>query len=327
MDFLLPNFDRKNKLQLASTREGFGQALKYLGEQNENVVALTADLAESTKVNYFAEAFPDRFFDVGVAEQNLISVAAGLALGGKIPFAASYAVFSPGRTWDQIRVSVCNQKANVKIVGSHTGLTVGPDGATHQALEDIALMRVLPNMVVLTPVDAHEAYQATIAAAEYNGPVYLRLSRPDSPIFTNLEMPFSIGRARIVKEGTDVTLIACGPIAHEAIMAVQEAKKQNISVEIVINSTIKPLDESTILQSVKKTGAVVTVEEHQIAGGLGGAVAELLGEHYPAPLERIGVSDSFGQSGTPAELLKHYGLDAHAICQAILRVVKRKKQG
>lgn len=311
-------------LETRATRDGFGDGLLELGENNENVVALTADLAESTRVNKFAEKYPDRFIECGVAEQNMIGVAAGLALAGKIPFAASYATFSPGRSWDQIRVAVCYSQANVKIVGAHTGVSVGPDGATHQALEDLAITRVLPNLTVVQPADAEEARKATIAVAQLLGPAYLRLTREATPEITTKDSPFKIGKANVLREGDDATIIACGPLVYNALLAAIHLAKEEINVMVINSHTIKPLDEATVIAAAKKTGAVVTVEEHQIAGGLGSAVAECLAKFYPVPMEFIGMPDSFGESGPPTELIKKFGMDEIAIIKAIKQVIKRK---
>ncbi|MEX0932135.1 MAG: transketolase family protein [Candidatus Saccharimonadales bacterium] len=305
-------------------RDGFGRGLLRAGKANEAVVALCADLTESTRMNLFAEKFPDRFVQVGVAEQNLVTVASGMAAMGKVPFTSSYAAFSPGRNWEQIRTTICLNEANVKIVGSHAGVSVGPDGATHQMLEDIALMRVLPNMMVLAPCDGLEAEKATIAAATYQGPVYIRLARASSPVFTTEETPFSLEKAQIFREGSDVTVVACGILVYEALLAAEELKKQKIEVEVINCPVIKPLDVQTILESTHKTGAVVTAEEAQINGGLGGAVAEVLSENLPVPFERIGMEDRFGESGEPAELLEHFGLTSEHIKEAVLAVIERK---
>ncbi len=306
------------------TRDGYGIALLQLGKKNKNVVVLSADLAESMRTQEFGKQFPDRYVEVGVAEQNLIGVAAGLALSGKIPFATSYAVFSPGRSWDQVRVSVCYSKANVKIVGGHTGLSVGEDGATHQAMEDIAIMRVLPNMTVIVPCDYIQAEKATLAAAEFVGPVYLRLTRPATPTMTDHSTHFKIGEAQVLQTGSDVTLIACGPILAEAIKAAQELAKENISVEVINNHTIKPLDEKTLLTSLRKTKAVVTVEEHQVAGGMGSAIAELAALHFPVPIEMVGMQDHFGESGKPEELWEKYKLTSSEIITKVKKVLARK---
>lgn len=296
------------KLEKIPTRNGFGEELALLGASNENIVALSADLTESTRVHLFKEKFPERFFQVGVAEQNMIGIAAGLALEGKIAFAASYAVFSPGRSWDQVRVSVCYSNLNVKIIGGHAGLSVGPDGATHQALEDIAITRVLPNMKVVVPADYEQAKKATRAIALDASPTYLRLGRAGFPSFTLPDTEFELGKANIYKEGTDVTIIACGIMVHEALLAAKMLELKGISAEVINVHTIKPLDTQTIIKSAQKTKKVITVEEHQISGGLGGAVSECLSEHYPVPIKRLGVADSFGESAEPQELLEKFGL-------------------
>lgn len=323
--WLLENWSDSKRIEQLPTRDGFGKGLVDAARANVNVIGLTADLNESTRMEEFSKAFPDRFFDVGVAEQNMMGVAAGLALAGKIPFLTSYATFSPGRSWDQLRVSVCYSENNVKIIGCHSGLSVGPDGATHQALEDIAITRVLPNLVVLAPCDSNQAYQATLAAAQYRGPVYMRLTREKTPVFTVPNSGFKIGEAYPVRSGDDVTIVATGPIAYEALLATQQLEKEGVSCDVVLCPSIKPLDRRTLLASFEKTRAVVTVEEHQISGGLGGAIAELLSEHVPLPLERVGMPDSFGESGAPIELAKKYGLDQSAVVSAVKRVMKRKQ--
>jgi transketolase len=287
-------------------------------------VVLTGDLSESTRANKFEEKFPERFIECGVAEQNMMGIAAGLALSGKVPFVSSYAVFVPGRSWDQLRVSVCYSKANVKIAGAHSGISVGPDGATHQALEDIASVRVLPNIVVIVPCDCLETKKATIAAGEHKGPVYFRFTREKTPVITTPETPFKIGEAEVFKEGSDVTIVACGPLVYQALVAAKELEKEGINAEVINNHTIKPIDKLTLASSAKKTGAVVTVEEHQINGGLGGAVAEVLAENYPVPMERIGMPDTFGESGAPEELLEKYGMSVEKIKEAVNSVIKRK---
>ena len=291
-------------------RAGFGRGLLAVGQRNPSVVALCADLTNSTKMDAFAKAFPERFVEVGIAEQNLVTVAAGMALTGKIPFVSSYAAFSPGRNWEQIRTTICLNQANVKIVGSHAGVSVGPDGATHQMLEDIALMRVLPNMTVVVPCDAVEAEKATAALAGHVGAAYLRLAREKSPVITTAATPFALGRAQVFREGGDVTIVACGLMVAQALMAAETLAAKGIEAEVINCPVIKPLDTVTLLRSVKKTGRVVTCEEGQIAGGLGGAIAELVAEQHPAPLRRIGLRDRFGESGTPDELLEHFGLTA-----------------
>ncbi len=308
--------DIKKDMENEATRKGFGRGLKSAGELNENVVAACADLTESTSMNLFRDAFPDRFVEIGVAEQNLVTVGSGLAAMGKIPFVSSYAAFSPGRNWEQIRTTICLNDQPVKIVGSHAGVSVGPDGATHQMLEDIALMRVLPNMVVVVPGDSLEAEKATLALAEDKRPGYLRLAREASPIITTEQTPFEIGKAYVYSHGMDVTIISTGTMTYQAVLAAEMLFKDGIDAEVVHVPTIKPLDAVTILQSVHKTKAVITVEEAQINGGLGGAVAELLGEEFPVKMKRLGMRDRFGESGKPDELLEHFGLTAKHIALA-----------
>lgn len=354
--------------EFKATRDGFGEAVVELGKTDPRVVVLTGDLTESTRVAEFAKQFPDKFIEVGVAEQNMAGVAAGLAAEGLIPFITSYAVFNPGRNWDQIRVSVCYSNLNVKIIGAHSGLSVGPDGATHQGLEDIAITRVLPNMTVLVPADANQTRAATLAAAEYPGPVYIRFPREKTPLFYHRDVPFEIGRAEVLLEGSDVTIVACGPLVYEALRAAEilvgnnnstiddrrskivvedrKSKMENlpnlsstlhlpnppstfhhlsstpVSAEVINASTIKPLDIETLIKSAKKTGRMVTVEEHQVIGGLGGAVAEVLSEACPTPMRRVGMKDSFGESGEPEELLAKYGMDTQAIVDAVRKVIQ-----
>ncbi len=306
------------------TRNGFGDALVELGDTNPDIIALTADLVESTRVLLFAKKYPERFFDLGVAEQNMMGVAAGFALAGKIPFISSYATFSPGRNWDQLRVSVCYTGANVKIAGAHTGISVGPDGATHQALEDLAITRVLPNLVVIAPCDAEETRKCTQAVAAFNGPCYFRFAREKTPVITTKETPFEIGKAYICAEGTDVTIAACGPLLHEALLAARELEKQHISAEVINCHTLKPFDTKTLITSVKKTGCCVTVEEHQTIGGLYGAVCETVSRDFPVPVAAIGMQNSFGQSGEPDELLTFYHMKATDIMKAALQVIQKK---
>jgi len=310
---------KENKLR--STREGFGDALLALGHKNKNIVVVSADLAESTRISSFAKKYPDRFIEVGVAEQNMMGVAAGLALSGKIAIAASFAVFSPGRNWDQLRVSVCYSQANVKIIGTHTGLGAGEDGASHQALEDIAITRCLPNLVVIAPADYNEAKKALVAAVEHKGPVYLRLARQNTAVFTSEKNVFKIGQAQVIKKGQDVTLIACGPMVYEALEAAKKLATENISVEVINCHTIKPLDQKTILASVKKTKKVVSLEDHQIHGGLGSAIAEMLAENFPVPMKLMGVDDTFGESGKPEELYKKYALSQEHIISTIKNIL------
>jgi transketolase len=307
------------------SRAGFGRGLLAVGQKDVNVVALCADLTESTKMDAFAKSFPERFVEVGIAEQNLVTVAAGMALAGKVPFVSSYAAFSPGRNWEQIRTTICLNQTNVKIVGSHAGVSVGPDGATHQMLEDIALMRVLPHMTVIVPCDSVEAEKATQMLASMRGPAYIRLAREKSPVITTAKTPFALGKAQVLRAGTDLTIVACGAMVYQALIAAEElATKHKIEAEVINAAVIKPLDSVTIVASARKTGAVLTAEEGQIAAGLGGAVAEALGEHYPVPLARIGMLDHFGESGTPSELLEHFGLTAPHFVTKALELIKRK---
>jgi transketolase len=309
---------------LAATRDGYGKALLELGGKNPNIVVLTGDLAESTRVLPFQKAHPDRFIECGVAEQNMMGVAAGLALAGKIPFVSSYAVFSPGRSWDQLRVSVCYSNANVNIAGAHTGLSVGPDGATHQSLEDIAITRVLPNLTVIVPCDMEETRKATHAIAHRKGPCYLRFTREKSPVITTPKSPFNIGRHEVLMKGTDVTIAACGPLLAEALFAARHLQRRGISAEVLNCHTLKPFDVKTFVKSVKKTRCCVTVEEHQITGGLFSAVSETLAQAYPVPIEPIGMRDVFGESGEPAELLRKYHMTSRDIVRAAERVLKRR---
>lgn len=324
---LHPDTLRPEKLESKPTRDGFGHGLVEAAEKDERIVALCADLAESTRMHWFREKFPERYIELGVAEQNLASVASGMANYGKIPFMASYATFSPGRNNEQIRTTISINNVPVKIVGSHAGLSVGPDGATHQALEDIGLMRMQPNMTVLVPADAEEARKATIAAAAWNGPVYIRLSRANFPVFTTKETPFEIGKAQILYN-TEVEpqcgIIVCGSLVHSAIMAANELASEGIVVSVMNLATIKPIDRDGVINFAKQVSAIVTVEEHQKAGGMGSAVAELLVEHYPVPIEIVGVDDQFGQSGEPTELIKHYGLDKDTIKVRVKKVIARK---
>jgi transketolase len=309
-----------------AARDGFGQGLVELAQADPNVVGLCADLTESVRMQPFAEAFPHRFIEVGVAEQNLIGVAAGLAMAGKVPFAASYAVFSPGRSWDQIRVSVCYSNLNVKIVSGHAGLSVGPDGATHQALEDIAMMRVLPNVTVVVPADAEEARKATHAIGRLTGPCYLRLGREKVRDCTSAESVFELGTANILRSGYDLTIIACGLMVQAALQAAEILEHQGISARVINVHTIKPIDQKTIIQAAVETGAIVTAEEHQIYGGLGGAVAEVIVSHCPVPMKILGVNDTFGESGPADQLLTKYGLTANSVVAASREVLKAKKR-
>lgn len=309
-----------NDIKQEATRVGFGRGLKAAGEADTTVVALSADLTESTQISLFKEAFPDRFVEIGVAEQNLVTVASGLARAGKVPFTSSYAAFSPGRNWEQIRTTICLNDMPVKIVGSHAGISVGPDGATHQMLEDIALMRVLPNMVVVAPGDSLEAEKVTKALAQNGKPSYLRLAREKTPIFTTADSPFEIGKAYVVREGSDMTLLGTGTMTYQLLVAAKLLEKVSIKAEVIHVPTIKPLDEDTILKSLEKTGRAVTAEEAQIAGGFGSAIAELISETIPMPLLRLGIRDRFGESGTPAELLDHFGLTGEKMAQEITQI-------
>ncbi len=311
-------------------RAGFGRGLKAAGEQNEQVVALCADLTDSTQMNHFRDAFPERFVEIGVAEQNLVTVASGMAAMGKIPFTSSYAAFSPGRNWEQIRTTIALNNQPVKIVGSHAGVSVGPDGATHQMLEDIALMRVLPNMVVIAPGDAIEAEKATRAMAEDNRPGYLRLAREKTPIFSTKESPFEIGKAYILRDGRDITLMGTGTMTYQLLRAAHMLAQEGIEAEVLHVPTIKPLDGDAILASLRKTGRALTAEEAQKDGGFGSAVAELLSSKLPMPLKRIGIKDRFGESGEPAELLREFGLTSETIvykARTFVHSIPQYKQG
>jgi transketolase len=318
-------FDR-NKIELSATRDGFGRGLLIAAGENSNIVALSADVAESTRCHLFAEKFPERFFQTGIAEQNLAAIAAGLAVSGKIPFISSYAAFSPGRNWEQIRTTVAYNDSNVKIAGHHVGLLTGYDGATHQILEDIALMRVIPNMKVIVPCDSVEAKKATMVAAKISGPVYIRLAREKTPVFTSEDTPFIPSKAEIFWQSKkpQVLIIGCGPVLYNALLAANELEEEKIG-SIVLNShTVKPIDENKIIELTKKCGAVVSVEEHSIFGGLGSAVAEVLANNYPVPMEFVGTKDTFGESGKPEELFKKYGLRTKDIKEAVKKVLKRK---
>ncbi|MFC1700919.1 transketolase family protein [Patescibacteria group bacterium] len=322
---LSKNLYNRDKLEQKPTRDGYGEGLVELGKKDKNIVALCADLTDSTRVGYFRKEFPDRFIQVGIAEQNMMGIAAGLALVGKIPFMSTYAVFCPGRNWDQLRISVAYNNIPVKLTGAHAGVSVGADGATHQALEDIAITRCLPNMTVLAPCDSIETKKATIASAEkIKGPVYLRFAREATPVFTTEETPFEVGKVNILRQGKDVAIIACGPLVYEALVAAENLSKEKISVEVVNNHTIKPIDADSISEIAKRTGAVVTAEDHQVMGGMGSAVAEVLAKNYPVPMEMVGVQDRFGESGSPEELMKVFNLTSDDIEKAVKKVLKRK---
>lgn len=321
-------FDKKDPT-MAPTRNGYGTGLLRAGERNADVVALCADLTESTRVDAFKAKFPERFFELGVAEQNMATVAAGLGISGKIPFISSYATFSPGRNWEQIRTTIAYNDSNVKIAGHHTGISVGPDGATHQALEDIALMRALPNMRVIVPCDAVEAEKATLAAADIVGPVYLRFSREKTPVITTPATPFTPSKAEIfwgsiedVKN--EVALIACGPLVYQALRAAEKLEAEGFRVVVVNNHTIKPLDEKTLLAVARSAKAIVAIEEHQVLAGLGGALAELFAREFPVPMEFIGMQNRFGESGDPVALLEKYGMSSDDIVRAAKKVIKHK---
>lgn len=311
---------------MKATRDGYGEGLLELGARSREVVVLTGDLKESTRVEEFAKEFPERFVECGVAEQNMMGIAAGLAAEGKIPFVSSYAVFSPGRNWDQLRVSVAYSGLNVKVAGAHTGVSVGPDGATHQALEDIAITRVLPNMTVVVPCDYLETKKATLAAAQCPGPVYFRFAREKTPVITTPESNFEIGKAEILIEyGQEAVIVACGPLVYQSLVAAKELDSEGIKVSVVNSHTIKPMDVATIMKVARNCEAVVTVEEHQVMGGMGSAVAEVLAKDYPVPVEFVGMPDCFGESGQPEELLEKYGMSVVKIKEAVKSVISRKK--
>lgn len=317
-------FDDK-KLKQIPTRNGYGEGVVEAGKKNKNIVVLCCDLTESTRSHLFKEAFPERFIQLGITEQAMASMGAGLALAGKIPFISSYAAFSPGRNWEQIKTNVALQRSNVKIAGAHAGLSVGPDGATHQMLEDIAIMRTVPNMTVVVPCDYEETKKATIAGAKHKGGYYFRFARAGSPAFTTKNTPFKIGRAETFRHGNDVTIVAAGPLVYEALVAAELlAKDHGIQCRVINCHTIKPLDERAIVKAAKETGAIVTVEEAQVAGGLAGAVCETLALTTPVPVERIGAQDRFGESGAPREVQEGLGVTAPFIALAVDRVLQRK---
>lgn len=334
---LVPNLLDLKSIEQKPTRNGYGEALAIAGEEDPRIVALCADLTESTRTEIFAKKFPERFIEIGVAEQNLATVASGMAAVGKIPFISSYAMFSPGRNWEQIRTTICYNNQNVKIVGAHSGVSVGPDGATHQAIEDIAIMRPIPNMTILVPCDVEEARKVTMAAAKFEGPVYLRFTREKTPVFTTDETPFEIGKAEIFWDAApktiggstsdsrlDAAIIGCGPLVHNAILAAAALESEGLAVRVINCPSVKPLDEATILDAAQDAGAIVTVEEHQITGGLGGAIAEYLARAFPVPIEFIGVQNRFGESGNPNELIEHFGMGVSHIIEAARRAIGRK---
>jgi transketolase len=307
-----------------ATRYGFGEGLVALGEKNPKVFVLGADTASSVTVNLFSDRFPDRFANVGVAEQNMIGMAAGLAVSGWIPYACTYGVFASGRPWEQIRTTVCYSNLNVKIGGSHTGVMVGPDGATHQALEDIAIMRCLPRMTVIVPCDMVETKKATIASADINGPVYIRFGRENIPIFTKEDTPFIVGKANVLRDGNDVAIIACGSMVYESLVAAETLERKGVRARVVNVHTVKPIDEETIAACARECGAIVTAEEHQVTGGFGSAVAEVLARRAPVPVEMVGVADTFGESGNPCDLMAVFHLKDVDIVAAAEKVIKRK---
>jgi transketolase len=315
------------EIERIATRNGFGEGLLEAGKRDANVVALCCDLTESTKTHLFANEFPERFVQIGVAEQNLASVGSGMAAMGKIPFITSYAMFSPGRNWEQIRTTIAYNNANVKIVGSHAGVSVGPDGATHQAIEDMAIMRAVPNMVVIAPADVHEAHKVTLAAAKYDGPVYFRLGRSGTPVVTTEETPFEIGKAQLMFTRDEslekkVGIVSTGSLLYNSLMAAQELQTQGIGASVLHMATIKPLDTDALAAFAAQHDAIVTVEEHQINGGLGSSVAEFLSETNPTKMARIGIQDQFGQSGEPDELIAHYGMDVPSIVVAAQKLIQ-----
>lgn len=318
----MPRFEVK---ELKATRAGFGEGLVEAARRNPNVVALAADLAESVRMEKFAKEFPSRFFTTGVAEQNLIGMASGLAIARKIPFAGTFAVFAAGRAYDFVRQDVAYSNLNVKIAASHSGLTLGEDGATHQMLEDIGMMRALPNMTVLVPCDANETKNATLAAAEHKGPVYLRFSRPNIPNFTDEKSPFEIGKAVTLIDGKDVAVIACGVLVWQAVLAIEELEKEGVSTRLINMHTLKTLDAATIERAARETGAIVTAEEHQLSNGLGDGVAHVVAARFPVPMEIVAVRDTFGESGKPDELLSKYHISKDDIIKAVKQVLRRKR--
>lgn len=321
---LHPDVLNLKKLEQKPTRDGYGQGLVLAGKENPNIVVLCADLTESTRSLAFKKEFPDRYIQMGVSEQSMAAIAAGLALAGKVPWVASYAMFCPGRAWEQIRTNITLNEANVKIAGAHSGVSVGPDGATHQAVEDMAIMRVLPNMTVIAPCDMIETKKAVLAASRMEGPVYVRFAREKTPIFTTEETPFEIGKAATFRDGNDVAIVACGPLAHNALLAAAELEKEGIDCRVINNHTVKPMDETAVIKAAKDCGAIVTVEEHQVMGGMGSRVAEVLAQHHPVPIEFVGVQDRYGESGTPVELIEVFGMGVGSIKDAVKRVLKRK---
>lgn len=323
--YLVPHVFEPKKITYTPTRDGYGTGIVEAAEKDPRIMVLCADLTESTRNTRFKELFPDRFVQLGVSEQSMASIAAGMSLAGCVPFIASYAAFSPGRNWEQIRTTVALQNSNVKIMGAHAGVSVGPDGATHQMIEDIAIMRVVPNMRVIVPCDATETHKATLATAHHEGPVYMRFGREKTPVFTTARTPFHMGHTETFRFGTDVTIIASGALVYEALLAAEQLAKEGLQAEVLNCHSIKPFDYKTLIASVKKTRCVVSCEEAQAVGGLGGVVAETLGSYFPAPLERIGMQDRFGESGEPQELMNGFGLTAPHVQKAVHRVLLRKQ--
>ena len=328
--YLVKDLLNKKKLEMVPARDGYGLGVTEAGKKDKNVVVLCADLSESTRSLTFQKEFPDRYVELGVAEQNMATVAAGMALAGKVPFIASYAAFSPGRNNEQIRTTISLNNTNVKNMGAHSGISVGPDGATHQALEDMALMRVQPNMTVFAPADVWEAKKIVETIASVYGPAYMRFGREKTPVFTSEKTPFKIGQAQLFweskKEKPDVAIFACGSLTHEALLAADKLEKEGWGVEVYNSPSIKPLDEKTVLAAAKKAGAIVTAEEHQVAGALGGAIAEFLSENHPTPVVRVGIRDHFGESGESGELMEKFGLVAKDIAEAAKKAVELKRK-
>lgn len=314
-----------SKLEQKPTRDGYGEGVVIAGEADKNIVVLCCDLTESTRSLSFKKKFPERFVQMGVSEQSMVVIAAGMALAGKVPWISSYTMFCPGRTWEQVRTNLALNECNVKIAGAHSGVSVGPDGATHQAIEDIAIMRCIPKMMVVAPCDMIETRKAVIALSKMVGPAHIRFAREKTPIFTTESTPFTLGKAEIFREGKDVAIVACGPLVYNALLAADELSKKGVECLVINNHTIKPMDEKIILSAAEKCGAVVTVEEHQVMGGMGSAVAEMLARNYPVPMEFIGVQDRFGESGNPNELIEHFGMGVDSIKNAVKKVIKRKK--
>jgi transketolase len=321
----LVDYNDPAAIKQVPTRNGFGEGLVEAGRRDERIVAICADLSESTRMEAFKKAFPQRYIEIGVAEQMLVAMAAGLAAAGKIPFIASYAMFNPGRSWEQVRTTLALNEADVKIAGAHAGVSVGPDGATHQAIEDIAIMRVIPKMTVVVPCDSVQTRKATLAVAGRFGPTYLRFARAESAVVTTDDTPFEIGTAQTFREGDDVALVACGILVYNALIAAELARKDGIECRVINNHTIKPMDEAAILAAARDCGTIVSVEEHQVHGGMGSRIAEILAAQHPVPMEFIGVHDRFGQSGSPQELTEEYGMGVAAILAAIKRANRRKR--